>query len=125
MRRSRSSSLHSLPECEPSVAKNIQARWSSEWEIKDRVIEIRKHYQAVAGTRRSRPRFKSSCTDVENFEPSRSTGAASSTERSVRSSTPSKRWVITSLSTSFNGELWFSYVEIRSEALEVYGISRL
>ena len=105
---------------------DIQARWSSEWETKDRVIEIRKHYQAVAGNKALKTKeFKSSCTDVESFEPSRST-VFRLVDGEVGEIVDTVETLGHHESQHFlfqHGELWFSYVEIRSEAIDVYGIS--
>ena len=104
---------------------DIKLRWDAALEPKDRVAEIRERYQAVAGNKTLKTEeFKSSCTDVENFEPSRSTlfrlvdGEVGEIVDTVETlgHFESQHFLFQ------HGELWFSYVEIRTESIEVYGI---
>jgi hypothetical protein len=105
---------------------DIQARWESALDPKDRVLEIRERYQSVAGNKSLKTEeVKSSCTDVEHFEPSRSTlfrlvdGEVGEIVDTVETlgHFESQHFLFQ------HGELWFSYVEIRTESIEAYGIS--
>ena len=105
---------------------DVQLRWEAALESKDRVLEIRERYQAVAGNKALKTEeVKSSCTDVEHFEPSRST-LFRLVDGEVGEIVDTVETLGHSESQHFlfqHGELWFSYVEIRTEAIEAYGIS--
>lgn len=105
---------------------DIQARWASALESKDRVLEIRERYQSVAGNKSLKTEeVKSSCTDVEHFEPSRST-LFRLVDGEVGEIVDTVETLGHSESQHFlfqHGELWFSFVEIRTESIEAYGIS--
>jgi hypothetical protein len=105
---------------------DIQARWASALDSKDRVLEIRERYQSVAGNKSLKTEeVKSSCTDVEHFEPSRST-LFRLVDGEVGEIVDTVETLGHSESQHFlfqHGELWFSFVEIRTESIEAYGIS--